>query len=139
MEKPPMMELAKQLQPIYRSILGPGIRESMNILKKIHPEFKDLKFRSGKKIFDWIIPDEWIIKDAYIESMDGKRYAEFSKCNLHVMGYSQCIDKIVAKNELMEHIYSLPELPNAVPYTTSYYKKDWGFCMERFRAKRTKR
>ena len=67
----------------------------------------------------------------HIQSTDGKRYAEFNKCNLHVMGYSECINKIVTKDELMNHIHSLPELPHAVPYTTSYYKRDWGFCIER--------
>ena len=123
-----MIELAKKLQPIYRSILGPGIRASMDIIKEIHPEFKNLKFRSGKKIFDWVIPDEWIIKDAYIQSTDGKRYAEFNKCNLHVMGYSECINKIVTKDELMNHIHSSRV---AVQFLIQRHTWDWGFCIER--------
>jgi len=125
-----MLRLAAKLQPIYRSILGTGIRESINIFKQLHPEFKTLKFKSGHKVFDWTIPEEWTINDAYIESENGTKYADFSKCSLHLMGYSTPVNKYMKKKELMKKIHTIPDYPEAIPYVTSYYKKDWGFCID---------
>lgn len=80
-------------------------------------------------MFDWKIPLVWNIKDAYIEHESGKKYAEFSKLNLHVIGYSNPVNKKISKKDLLKHIYTQKDQPNAVPYVTSYYKKRWGFCL----------
>ncbi len=125
----PMIKWAKDLFPICRSITGEGIRKTFKYFKKINNEFKVIKFRSGTKVFDWTIPKEWNIKDAYIEHQSKKRFAEFKKNNLHVVGYSYPIKKKISKKELFKKIYTQQNLPKAIPYITSYYKKDWGFCL----------
>ncbi len=124
-----MISWAKKLFPICRSITGAGLRETIYFLKDINPNIKILTFNSGKKIFDWKIPDEWNIKNSYIEDESGKKYAEFSKSNLHVVNYSVPINKWISKNELLKHIYTVKNFPDAIPYVTSYYKKKWGFCL----------
>ena len=124
-----MMNIIKELFPLNRSILGPDYRRSLNFFYKRHKEFKKIRFNSGKKIFDWVVPDEWIIKNGYIEGKDGKRYACFTDSNLSVVSYSTSINKIISKDELFSHVHSLPEQPDAIPYVTTYYKRDWGFCM----------
>lgn len=124
-----MINLAKELFPYNRSLMGPDIRFSFDKFISINSEFKYINFSTGKKVFDWEIPEEWIIKDAYIEHENGKRFAEFKNCNLHLMGYSIAVNKIISKDELVKKIYTLPESPESIPYVTSYYKKDWGFCL----------
>ena len=96
---------------------------------KINSDLKILSFKSGKKVFDWIIPNEWNIKDSYIEHELGQKYAEFSKSNLHVINYSIPINKWISKDELLKHIYTRKDFPDAIPYVTSYYKRNWGFCL----------
>ena len=125
----PMIKWAKDLFPICRSITGEGTRKTLAYFEKLNPEFKRIKFKTNKKVFDWIIPNEWNINDAYIEHESGKRFAEFKKCNLHVVGYSIPINKKMNKNELLNYIYTQKDQPNAIPYVTSYYKKMWGFCL----------
>jgi aminopeptidase-like protein len=125
----PMLKWAKELFPFCRSITGKGLKDTILFLKKINTDLKILSFKSGKKVFDWRIPDEWNIKDSFIKHTSGKKYAQFSKSNLHIMGYSTPIDKWISKNELLKHIYTQKDLPNAVPYVTSFYKKNWGFCL----------
>ena len=125
----PMIKWARDLFPLCRSLTGLGTKKTLKYFKKINPEFRIINFKSGKKVFDWEIPEEWIIKDAYIEHENGKRFAQFKHCNLHLMGYSIAVNKIISKDELIKKIYTLPESPESIPYVTSYYKKDWGFCL----------
>jgi len=127
--KYPMIKWAKDLFPICRSITGNGQRKTMKYFKKINPEFKTIKFKTGKRIYDWQIPKEWNIEDAYIQHESGRKFAEFKKNNLHIVGYSTPIDKVMSKKELLKYIYTQKDQPSAVPYVTSYYKKRWGFCM----------
>jgi len=125
----PMIKWAKDLFPICRSITGEGTRKTLSYFTKLNPEFKRIKFKTGQKIFDWVIPKEWNIKDAYIEHESGKRFAEFKKSNLHIVGYSTPLKKTIPKNKLLSHIYTQKDQPNSIPYVTSYYQETWGFCL----------
>lgn len=120
---------ARRLWPIARSLTGPGTRETLRLLAEELPDLNIHKIASGEEAFDWTVPDEWTIRDAYIEDEDGNRMADFKVNNLHVLGYSEPIDKWLSLEELNKHLYSLPEQPNAIPYITSYYKRRWGFCI----------
>lgn len=124
-----MYELAEELFPICRSITGEGIRYTLNRLKKEVPQIVLHEIPTGTKVFDWVVPKEWEISEAYIEDMKGNRIVDFQKNNLHVVGYSIPIDSIVSGDELQAHLYSLPEHPDWIPYVTSYYKERWGFCV----------
>lgn len=125
-----MMQWVKALFPKHRSITGDGIKESLSYFENINPEFKRVKFKSGTKVFDWKIPLEWNIKDSYIQHLKtGKKFSEFKKNNLHLVSYSQPINKILSKTDLLKKIHTLKKQTSAIPYVTSYYKKDWGFCM----------
>ena len=121
------MSLFKDLFPLNRSIMGPDIRRSLEVFKKKH-SVKLIEFSTGDHVFDWESP-EWIIRDAYMEHESGRRFAEFSKSNLHIMGYSMPVDRMFCKQELLDHIHTHPHCRSAIPYVTSYYKKDWAFCM----------
>lgn len=123
-----MYKLASELFPICRSITGDGVRSTFDILKKYIP-LETFEVPSGTQVFDWKIPEEWNIRDAYILNSLGEKIVDFKENNLHVMGYSAAVDRVVTKEELLDHLYSLPEQPNAIPYITSYYKKRWGFCV----------
>lgn len=123
-----MYSLAKKLYPICRSITGNGVRETLSILNTIYP-LKTFEVPSGTQVFDWTVPKEWNIKDAYIETSSGERIVDFKKNNLHVVGYSTPIDKTVSLEELLKIVYTQPEQPDAIPYVTSYYKERYGFCM----------
>ena len=120
--------LIRKLFPICRSITGNGVRQTLKIIKEIIPiTFHEVS--SGTKVFDWEIPNEWNIKDAYVKDENGNRVIDFQKSNLHVVGYSVPVDKWITSSELQEHLHSFPEQPNAIPYVTSYYKERWGFCI----------
>ena len=123
-----LYDFAAELYPICRSITGDGIRQTLSkIGERIPLEIHEVP--SGTKVFDWIVPKEWNIQDAYIIRPDGKRIAEFQKCNLHVLNYSTPIRKRMALSELRPHLFTIPEKPDWIPYRTSYYKEDWGFCI----------
>ena len=119
----------KDLFPLNRSLSGEGNRKTLTYLQTLVPNIKIGEFKSGDHKFDWVIPREWNVKNAFIERIDGSRVAEFSNCNLHLVGYSIPIDKMVLKEELLKHIHYVDEMPNAIPYVTSYYENDWGFCI----------
>ena len=129
-KKFPMYKWCEDLFPICRSITGPGIKKTLNYFEKINPDFKRIKFKSRSQVFDWKIPDEWHIDDAYIQHESGIKFAEFKKNNLHLVNYSMSVDKILTLNQLKKKIYTNKNLKNAIPYVTSYYKKSWGFCMK---------
>ena len=118
-----------RLWPILRSITGEGVRETHKILKEIIP-LKTIEIPSGTKVHDWVVPKEWGISDAYIIDPNGNKICNIKKNNLHVLNYSTPINKTVSLNELQKHLYSIKELPNAIPYLTSYYGKNWGFCIQ---------
>lgn len=123
-----MYKLMERLFPINRSLTGNGVRQTLSILKESIP-LQIHEIKTGEKVFDWEIPNEWNIKDAFIEDSSGHKIIKFSDSNLHVLGYSIPVDKTVDLAELNEHLYSIPEQPDAIPYVTSYYKERWGFCI----------
>ena len=121
-----------------RSLTGHGVRRTLHEIKKIIPNLKIKSIKSNTKVFDWRIPKEWKVNDAYIITPDGKKICNFKKNNLHLLGYSIPINKIVTKKELLKKLYSLPNQPNAIPYVTSYYERNWGFCISENERKKLK-
>jgi len=119
----------KKLFPICRSITGNGVRKTLSEIKKIFPKLKIFQQASQTKVFDWNIPPEWNIKNAYVIDKYGDKIIDFKLNNLHIINYSIPINKYVLKKEFFKHLYSLPRQPQAIPYLTSYYKKYWGFCV----------
>jgi aminopeptidase-like protein len=120
----------RALFPICRSLTGDGCRKTLDYFESFNPCLKRIKFKTGKKLFDWEAPLEWNIRSARIKHISsGRIFADFEKCNLHVMGYSVPTSKVMDLTELKNHIYYKKEIPDAIPYKTSYYKKNWGFCM----------
>lgn len=123
-----MEKIFDNLFPINRSIMGKGYNNSLKILNNLIPT-RNIKFNSGTKAFDWKIPDEWIIEDAYIITPNGKKICEFKKNNLHLVSYSKNVKKNIKFSELKKKLFYIKKNPNAIPYVTSYYKRDWGFCI----------
>lgn len=122
-------EIAKRIFPICRSITGNGVRETLNILKEYVSELQIFEVPSGSQVFDWTVPREWNIKDAYIEDESGQKIIDFKKNNLHVLGYSLPMDKYLSLEELKKIVYTQKEQPEVIPYVTSYYVERSGFCM----------
>jgi aminopeptidase-like protein len=121
-------ELIRELYPICRSITGNGVRRSLEIINA-HIPIEVHEIATGTPVFDWVIPKEWNIRDAYIKESNGDRLVDFKKCNLHVLNYSHPIKKKVSLDELKSHVFTLPEHPDWIPYRTSYYAENWGFCL----------
>ena len=121
-------ELMEELFPITRSITGDGVRKSLKILQNLI-NLKIHEIPTGFKVFDWTVPEEWNIDDAYIMNSKKEKIVDFNKSNIHVLQYSQSIKKKITLDELKKHIFTLPDQPNSIPYVTSFYNKNWGFCM----------
>ena len=121
-------KLIEELYPICRSITGNGVRKTLSIIGK-HIPIAVHEIPTGTKAFDWQVPKEWNIRDAYIKDKSGKRIVDFNELNLHVLNYSMPVNKKLPLNELKKHIFTLPDRPEWVPYRTSYYQENWGFCM----------
>ncbi|MGB7754240.1 MAG: DUF4910 domain-containing protein [Candidatus Acidiferrales bacterium] len=119
---------ARELFPICRSITGDGIRRSLAMIADRLP-LKIHEVPSGTAVFDWTVPKEWNIRNAYIKAPDGKHVVDFQKCNLHVLNYSVPIRATMSLSDLKPHLFTIPEYPDWIPYRTSYYKEDWGFCL----------
>lgn len=120
--------LMENLYPICRSITGNGVRQTLTEIKK-YIDLQVHEVPTNTQVFDWTIPKEWNITDAYVADSKGNRVVDFKKSNLHVVNYSIPIRKKMRLAELKQHLYTIPDLPNTIPYLTSYYKEDWGFCM----------
>ena len=123
-----MFRLIERLYPICRSITGNGVRETLSIIGE-HIPLEVREVPAGTQVFDWTVPKEWNIRDAYVKDPSGEKVVDFRKSNLHVVNYSVPVGKKVALSELREHLHTLPEFPDRIPYRTSYYRDSWGFCM----------
>jgi aminopeptidase-like protein len=121
-------DFASQLYPICRSITGDGIRHTLAMIKKRLP-LQIFEVPTGTEVFDWTVPQEWNIGDAYIKDSSGRRVVDFQASNLHVMNYSTPLRATMPLSQLKPHLFTLPDHPDWIPYRTSYYKKDWGFCL----------
>jgi aminopeptidase-like protein len=123
-----MHQFIDQLFPFCRSITGNGVRQTLKHVRKMIPiEIREVP--TGTKVFDWQIPREWNIRDAYIKNRKGERIIDFAKSNLHVLNYSAPVNGIVSLSELKKHLWTLPSRPDWIPYRTSYYHQEWGFCV----------
>src|SRR3989337_1867903 len=121
-------QLIKEIYPFCRSITGDGVRLTHDILKQYIPlEIHEIP--SGTEVFDWTIPKEWNIKDACVKNSKGERIIDFQTSNLHVVSYSVPINRIMSLEKLKQHLHTIPDHPDWIPYRTSYYKETWGFCL----------
>ena len=123
-----MFDLIRSLYPICRSITGNGVRQTLKILQQ-HVPLTIQEVPTGTPVFDWTVPKEWNIRDAYIKNSKGDKIVDFQTCNLHVLNYSVPVKKKVSLAELKAHSFTMPEQPGWIPYRTSYYKENWGFCL----------
>ena len=124
-----MYALCDRLFPVCRSITGNGVRETLRVLQSICPAMTLHEVPTGTQVFDWTVPKEWNIRDAWIKNSKGEKILDFAKSNLHVMGYSIPVNQKVTLEELLPLIHTQPDQPDAIPYVTSYYKERYGFCM----------
>lgn len=123
-----MYQLISDLYPICRSITGNGVRKTLEILQQYIP-LEMHQVPTGTQVFDWTVPKEWNIRDAYVKNARGEKIIDFHKSNLHVLNYSIPIQKKMALSELKKHLFSMPDRPEWIPYRTSYYSENWGFCL----------
>ena len=136
LERPPVLEevgngmhrLIAELYPICRSITGNGVRHTLEIIGR-HIPLEIHEVPSGTPAFDWTVPPEWNIRDAYVKNSKGERVIDFKQCNLHVVSYSAPVRARVSRVDLEAHLFSLPDRPDWIPYRTSYYDRTWGFCV----------
>lgn len=117
-----------ELYPMCRSITGPGLRETLRSIADRIP-LLITEVPSGTPVLDWTVPDEWTIRAAHIETLEGRRIVDFGQSNLHVVSYSRPIEAVVSRAELARHVHTLPNQPELIPYRTGYFADDWGFCM----------
>ena len=121
--------ILKDLFPLNRSLTGDGTLETIEYLQKNILSYSEKKsVPSGSKVFDWSIPDEWNVNDAYVKNKHGEKIIDLNDSNIHLMSYSVPFSGILEKDELLKHIYTLPDFPEWIPYRTSYYAKNWRFC-----------
>ena len=123
-----MYQLITQLYPLSRSITGDGIRQTLQTIGRVIP-LDVHEVPSGTPVLDWTVPNEWNVRDAYIKSPSGEKIVDFQRCNLHLLNYSLPIQATMPLSALKEHLFSLPEHPDWIPYRTSYYRDNWGFCL----------
>ena len=123
-----MHGLAGELYPICRSITGKGFRDSLALLQKQIPLVMH-EVPSGTQVFDWTVPKEWNIREAYVRNSGGEKVIDFAKSSLHILNYSMPMKARMTLQDLRLHLYSIPEFPDLIPYRTSYYKENWGFCL----------
>lgn len=123
-------DFCEELWPFNRSITGDGVRETLLKIKEHLPNLSILEVPSGSKVFDWEVPKEWKVREAWIKTPDGRKICNFNKNNLHLVGYSIPVNIKINLTDLQKHIYSLQDQEDAIPYVTSYYKETWGFCMK---------
>ncbi len=122
-------DFAQKLWPINRSITGEGVRQTLYEIKEILPSLQVHSVASNTKVFDWTVPKEWIVHEAYLITPKGEKICDFKENNLHLLGYSIPFKGELSLDELKKNLYTLPDQPNAIPYLTSYYKERWGFCL----------
>lgn len=122
------LELIASMYPICRSITGDGVRRTLELVERVVPLGRT-EVPTGTPAFDWEIPPEWNVRDAYIADPSGRRVVDFRAHNLHLVNYSVPVDRVMSLEELQPHLHSLPERPDWIPYRTSYYRENWGFCL----------
>lgn len=123
-----IIETFERLFPLNRSITGNGLRQSLRIIGEEIP-LAMIEYPTGMVCFDWEVPKEWNVKEAWLEDMEGNRIVDFANSNLHLLGYSISFQGVVTKEELIPHLYTLKDMPDAIPYVTSFYEERWGFCV----------
>lgn len=123
-----MIEFIREMYPICRSITGNGVRDTLKLVLE-HIPLQIQEIPTGTKVLDWVIPREWNIRDGFIKDSSGKKIVDFNQLNLHVLNYSIPINKKMSLADLRSHLFTIPEKPTLIPYRTSYYSENWGFCI----------
>jgi aminopeptidase-like protein len=122
-----MWNLMQSLYPLHRSIAGPGLRQTLQVLRR-HVPIAVHEIPTRSRVYDWEVPAEWEVRDAYVADRHGRRWIDYRQCNLHVMSHSQPVRRQMSWEELQPHLHSLPDQPDWIPYRTAFFREDWGFC-----------